>query len=87
MASLIPDSVKDTFSELLGTYGQIEAIKLQKRMADAQISLASAALPSQTQDAQARAQSIAALPPQEMSLGVKVGLGIAAALALYLIVK
>lgn len=86
MASLIPDSVKDTFGDLLTTYTQIEGLKLQKRLADAQVSLASAALPSQMQDAQAKAQSTPAPAPQ-ISGAVLLGLGLAAAAAFYVIVK
>lgn len=87
MASLIPDSVKDTFADLLGTYTQIEGLKLQKRLTDAQVSLASAALPTPYQDAQARAESIASYAPTPMSPALMVGLGIAAVVAVYLIVK
>lgn len=87
MASLIPESVTDTFNQLLSTYSDIEALKLKKRLADAQMSLASAAIPSAMQDAQAKAQSTTAAPQQPMSGAVVIGLGLAAVVALYLIVK
>jgi hypothetical protein len=87
MASLIPESVTDTFNQLLKTYGDIEAIKLQKRLTDAQISLASASLPSEMQDAQARAASTTQPVAQPMSGAMVVGIGLAAVVALYLIVK
>lgn len=87
MASLIPESVTDTFNQLLKTYGDIEAIKLQKRLTDAQISLASAALPSEMQDAQAKAASTTQTTAQPMSGAMMVGIGLAAVVALYLIVK
>lgn len=85
-SSLIPDSIKDTFGDLLATYQQIEGLKLQKRLADAQLSLASAALPSAYQDAQAKAGSIA-YEPGAVSPALVIGLGLAAAVAVYLIVK
>ena len=87
MASLIPESVSDTFNDLLKTYGDIEAIKLQKRLTDAKISLASAALPYEMQDAQAKAASTTQTTPQPISGAVVIGLGLAAVVALYLIVK
>lgn len=87
MASLIPQSVTDTFNDLLKTYGDIEAIKLQKRLTDAKISLASASLPSEMQDAQAKAASTTQPVTQPMSGAVMVGIGLAAVVALYLIVK
>lgn len=84
--SLIPDSLKATFSDLLKTYTDIEAIKLQRRLTDAQIGLASMNLPSNMMDAQAKAQS-QYIQPQPMSTGTKVLIGAGALLALYLIVK
>lgn len=38
MASLIPSDVKDTLAELLGTYADIQQIKNQRRIAEAQAS-------------------------------------------------
>ena len=87
MASLIPQSVTDTFNDLLKTYGDIEAIKLQKRLTDAKISLASASLPSEMQDAQAKAQSTVQTNAPPISGAVVLGLGLAAVVAVYLIVK
>lgn len=87
MASLIPDVLKDTFNDLAATYAQIEGIKLQKRLTDAQFSLASAAIPSPMQDAQAKAQSQQNIVDVPMSNTMKIALGAGALLALYLIVK
>lgn len=88
MASLIPDSVTATFSQLIDAYSQVEAIKLQKRLADAKISLASSALPSYPSDPQAKAtdMTIQQNAPQ-MSGALLLGLGLAAAVAVYVIVK
>lgn len=40
MASLIPDSVKDTLGDILGTYADIQTIKMRQQLAQAQASLA-----------------------------------------------
>lgn len=41
MASLIPDSVRETLADLTETYADIQAIKNQRRLAEAQASLRS----------------------------------------------
>lgn len=86
-SSLIPDSIKETFADLAATYAQIEGIKLQRRLTDAQVSLASASLPTNMQDAQARSQSVYYPTSEPLSNTTKIMLGAAALLALYLIVK
>lgn len=87
MASLIPDSVADTFGQLIDAYSQVEAIRLQKRLADAKISLASASLPSYPSDPQAKAADMTMQQAPQMSGALMLGLGLAAAVALYVIVK
>lgn len=87
MASLIPDSVRDTFGELLGVYTEIEAMKANKRLAEARLSLASLDLPNYQQDAQAKSQSVTATAAPAFSGAAMLGLGIVGAVALYLIVR
>jgi hypothetical protein len=85
--SLIPDALSETLSELMLTYKQIEAIKFEKRLNDAKLSLYDINTPSLMQDAQAKAGSTNTIAQQPMSDTMKIALGAGALLAVYLIVK
>lgn len=91
MASLIPDSVRDTFSDLLATYGDIEALKAQKSLVRAQQSLLSASLPDAYSNPQARALDYTLQPlgagGGSISPGVMIGVGLVALVAVVLIAQ
>lgn len=53
--SWIPDGLKATLDDLVGAYGQIQSIKLQNQLAQAQASAAALGLPNATSNPQAQA--------------------------------
>lgn len=86
MASLIPDAVGDTLSQLVDYYGQIQAVKMKTKLAEAQLSLAAVDMPNKQQDPQAKAGAYSV----EMgtgSQGVLIGAALVGLVALYLILK
>lgn len=86
MASLIPDAVGDTLSQLVGYYGEIQAVKMKTKLAEAQLSLAAVDMPNKPQDPQAKAGAYSV----EMgtgSQGVLIGAALVGLVALYLILK
>lgn len=91
MASLIPDSVRDTFSDLLATYGDIEAIKAQTSLIKAQRSLAMSSWPDAYSNPQARALDYTMQPTASqgfsMSPGILIGVGLVALVAVVMIAQ
>lgn len=79
------DPIADALKETVGIYSQYSAIKLNNQVAKAQLSAASAAMPTPNQDAQAIAQStMEAARNNKLLVAACVFAG---AIALYVIVK
>lgn len=87
MASLIPDSVADTFADIVDAWGQIESIKVQKRLAEARASLQAVSLPTYPMDAQAKAGAPSDEPEKRLSTGAIIGIGLIGVVALVMILK
>lgn len=86
MASLIPDAVGDTLSQMVDYYGKIQAVKLQTKLVEKQLAMDAADMPNKPQDPQAKAGAYSV----EMgtgSQGVLIGAALVGLVALYLILK